>query len=658
VIRFCALFLLISGLLVAAVEDGFKPIFNGENLQGWVLVHKTKNSKGYIVEDGKIVCPKDGGGNLLTVDEYANFRLRFEFRIEPGGNSGLGIRAPISGDIAYAGMEIQILDHDHERYAGIKPWQRHGAVYNIQPPHADALKPAGEWNEEEILAIGPRIIVTLNGTVITDADLSTVSDPETIARHPGMFRKKGRIGFLGHGSFIEARNLRIQELPNLENPQVCELAAGETCQVWKADGSTVPVTLNGVNERTEPFFESGNNRFVDAVVSADVDLTVNSVSKQITGGPYRLPAEVNGLHVLLANSGGWQGGIAKDKMAPDKLVRLELQDAALPFYAPKRFVYPIKNYRWRAENFLDTFLGVVFDQDKLYYHRGEDMGHMNDRDPVVALADGRITVYPGPHTDRESNSVRVEDETGLAVRLAHMNSLYLRPELRVGLEVRQGEKLGRTGNTWMGKPTNDPHLHVDATAGEVFRNSYPLLVAAYQNSYPGEIMAVAGGVRHLYAGEEIELDGSLSIPPPGREIANYRWTLTDEASAEGATLSRRYERPGSYTETLQVIDSKGATAYDFVEVFVLDRDVKQRPPYVRINYAPVRGVRAGTPVDFDIRAARLDNVRVDFGDGTIVPWKRTLTHSYSRPGTYFVIVRGADAGSGPGIFRVNVVVEN
>lgn len=204
---------LLMSLLLAAQEPGFTQLFNGKNLEGWLLVHTSNSGRGYLAEDGKIVCPRDGGGNLLTVKEYGDFVLRFEFKTEPGGNSGVGIRAPLEGDIAYTGMEIQILDHDHPRYSGqLQPWQRHGSVYNLHAAEADALKPAGEWNEEEIRAEGPLITVMLNGQVITTADLSEVTDAEVLAKHPGVLRKAGRIGFLGHGSLVEFRNIRIREL--------------------------------------------------------------------------------------------------------------------------------------------------------------------------------------------------------------------------------------------------------------------------------------------------------------------------------------------------------------------------------------------------------------------------------------------------------------
>lgn len=655
VTRILTVFLLLASAGFAA-EDGFTSLFNGTDLRGWVLVHKTKTGKGYIVRDGMLVCPRDGGGNLLTVREFSNFIFRFEFRIEPGGNNGVAIRAPISGDVAYTGIEIQILDHDHPKYKGwLKPWQRHGAVYNIVPPQRDALKPAGEWNEEEILVLGPHIRVTLNGVIINDADLSQVTDPKIIAKHPGMRRTRGRVGFLGHGSLVEFRNIRIKELPDLANPQVCELDQGESCQIWDADALPRTVRLASVRERTEPYFDALASRVVKAVTGATLEIEVDGRPFTLEAGPYVMPAELGGLRILVSGLRGASGGIVPDPLAKD--VRLEIQDAALPYYARKRLVFPIASERWSAGTYRNTFLGLVPGQPGVYYHRGEDFGHVPDRDDVVVMTDGSVETIPGPHGDGESNSVLVRDPGGLVFRYAHMNALNLRRDLRRGDEIRCGERLGKTGNTWKGLPSEDPHLHVEIKSAGKFLNSFPLLVEAYQRTYPGEIIPIAGGVRYLYAGEEIELDGSRTIPPPGREIVSWEWLFTDGSRASGIRVRRRYERPGVYSEALHVIDSKGAEAWDFVQVHVLPRQPRKQPPFAVLDYHPVRGVRPGVPVNFESVVHGMKNVRVDFGDGTVVPWQQRLTHRYERPGAFLVSLSGDDAGAGPAVFRTVVIVE-
>jgi 3-keto-disaccharide hydrolase len=206
-----ALFLTL-GIVWGADEAGFRSLFDGKSLTGWKLVGG--HGPGYVVEDGKIVCPAAGGGNLFTEKEYRNFAFRFEFRLTAGANNGVGIRAPYEGDAAYQGMEIQILDDGDSKYKGqIRPEQYHGSVYDAIPARTGFRRPVGEWNEEEIVANGRRIKVTLNGVIILDADLDMVKEPAVLAHHPGMARTSGHVGFLGHGSLVEFRNIRIKELP-------------------------------------------------------------------------------------------------------------------------------------------------------------------------------------------------------------------------------------------------------------------------------------------------------------------------------------------------------------------------------------------------------------------------------------------------------------
>ena len=202
-----------GALAAASVESGFTSLFNGKDLAGWKLVGK--EGRGYVVEDGLLECPADGGGNLFTEKEYSNFVFRFEFKLEEGTNNGIGIRAPYEGDAAYQGMEIQILDHDAPMYRGkLRPAQFHGSIYDVVPAKTGFLKPTGEWNAEEIVANGRRITVTLNGHVIVDANLDSITDPAVLKKHPGLARTSGHVGFLGHGpARVWFRNARIKELP-------------------------------------------------------------------------------------------------------------------------------------------------------------------------------------------------------------------------------------------------------------------------------------------------------------------------------------------------------------------------------------------------------------------------------------------------------------
>ena len=195
-----------------ADEQGFVSIFNGKDLTGWTYGGKEKAGKGYQVQDGVLFCTEHDGGKLMTEKEYGDFVLRFEFKLEPNSNNGIGIRAPLEGDAAYNGMEIQVLDDNGSDYKKLRPAQYHGSIYDVVPAKRGALKPAGEWNTEEITARGRRIAVKLNGTTIVDANLDDVKDPAVLKKHPGLARKSGHIGLLGHGTRVEFRNLRVKEL--------------------------------------------------------------------------------------------------------------------------------------------------------------------------------------------------------------------------------------------------------------------------------------------------------------------------------------------------------------------------------------------------------------------------------------------------------------
>lgn len=195
--------------------DGFVPLFNGKDMTGWVWNNSWKGRDGgYAVKAGVMVCDPSKGGNIYTDREFADFIFRFEFKLFKATNNGVGIRAPLDGDAAYTGMEIQILDHDDPEYSWIKPYQAHGSVYGTIPAERGFLKKNGEWNQEEIKVDGRTITVTLNGHVITQGHFDLARSEGTLdhQNHPGLARSKGHIGFLGHGYNIEFKNLSVKEL--------------------------------------------------------------------------------------------------------------------------------------------------------------------------------------------------------------------------------------------------------------------------------------------------------------------------------------------------------------------------------------------------------------------------------------------------------------
>ena len=200
----------------AKKEEGFTPLFNGKDTTGWIYggtkEAPAKSGKGYQVKDGVLFCTKEDGGNLYTEKEYANFVLRFEFKLEANSNNGVGIRAPLEGDAAYKGIELQVLDDSGSEYQTLQPFQYHGSVYGVVAAKRGSQKPVGEWNEQEVVCDGRKIKVTLNGNVIVDTNLDDVKDPKVLEAHPGLARTTGHIGFLGHGTRVEFRNVRIKEL--------------------------------------------------------------------------------------------------------------------------------------------------------------------------------------------------------------------------------------------------------------------------------------------------------------------------------------------------------------------------------------------------------------------------------------------------------------
>ncbi len=187
----------------------WQSLFNGKDLTGW-----QGDTRGYVVENGMLVATRHSR-NLFTREQFGDFELRLEFRLTPGANNGIAVRAPLKGHPTFDGTEIQILDDYAPKYRKLKPYQYCGSVYGVVPAKRGHLKPAGEWNQMLIRMQGRRVRVVLNGAVIVDANLDEAAPGgKTVdgRPHPGLKRSQGYIGFLGHGTRVEFRNIFVRRL--------------------------------------------------------------------------------------------------------------------------------------------------------------------------------------------------------------------------------------------------------------------------------------------------------------------------------------------------------------------------------------------------------------------------------------------------------------
>ena len=234
--------LLIATLASLKAADTAVPLFNGKDLTGWT-------GTGYVVEDGAIVCTPEGK-NLVSEKIYANYILEFDFKLPPGGNNGLGIHYPGTGDGAYTGMEVQILDNSDPKYKELKDYQFNGSLYTLAPAQKTGLKEVGEWNHEKVIVAGAGLTVELNDVIILRANLDDLA-----TRHPehaGVKRRAGHIAWLGHGDRVAFRDIRIAETPPTANVEgvmaagFTRLFTGRNLDGWKHGDSKEWTALNGI----------------------------------------------------------------------------------------------------------------------------------------------------------------------------------------------------------------------------------------------------------------------------------------------------------------------------------------------------------------------------------------------------------------------------
>jgi hypothetical protein len=195
-------------------EDA-REIFNGKNLDGWVVEERPfkdksgKNSPNWYVQDGLLTCEGKTFGFLRYEKQpFTDFALHVEVRLSPKSNTGIGIRTvPFEPKRdkqtrpSYQAYEIQVQDDEG------KPPDKHstGSLYRYVAPRANPIKRTPVWNTVEVECVGPRIRITINGQEVLDVDQSTV--PE-IKNKP----LKGYVCLQSHTGKVEFRNVCIREI--------------------------------------------------------------------------------------------------------------------------------------------------------------------------------------------------------------------------------------------------------------------------------------------------------------------------------------------------------------------------------------------------------------------------------------------------------------
>ena len=202
-----------------------KTLFNGVSNQGWRAVAGSDfPSNCWTVSDGclKSLVAKPAFQDIRTVEEFADFDLEFEWKISPGGNSGVKYliykedRWRPAGSTEFhargRGFEFQISDDGAEPDALAHPESRCGALYGLIPPARNASKPVGEFNTAHITRRGPAVEHWINGVRVVSAQLDNpdLGERMRVRKIPLEFPKRSPIVLQNHGSEAWFRNLRIR----------------------------------------------------------------------------------------------------------------------------------------------------------------------------------------------------------------------------------------------------------------------------------------------------------------------------------------------------------------------------------------------------------------------------------------------------------------
>jgi hypothetical protein len=202
----------------SSADAGWRSLFDGRTLTGWHVYHQTGTPTNWAVVDGTIQRTANGG-DLVTDEQFANFELALDWKITPGGNSGILYRVSDAGEETYfTGPEMQVLD-DTRHPDGKSPLTSAGSDYGLYPAPRGVVKPVGEWNSVRLVVNGNHVEHWMNGVKVVEYELHSAEwnakvAASKFAQWPGYGQSAtGRIALQQHGSQVNYRNIRIRVLP-------------------------------------------------------------------------------------------------------------------------------------------------------------------------------------------------------------------------------------------------------------------------------------------------------------------------------------------------------------------------------------------------------------------------------------------------------------
>lgn len=477
---------------------------------------------------------------------------------------------------------------------------------------------------------------------------------------------------------VQCRAAPSAAVPPEPLARAVDLSLGEEATVVLHDDRRARVKLL----RTEEAAYGASPVVRESRVTAEV----NGERVTLVCGRYRLPVAAGGVQIDCPVTRAYVRTSKYDVWGLEKDARLRLWPSGSPWIGG-HYGYPVRQ-RWFAT---DTQManepcyvnGVEHFDGKIYYHFGLDIGGAEGSTEVAAAAAGVVVssgrdnlpghepVLAKPRRDFVRDTIYVLDDHGWYHRYSHLKTMEVRP----GDRVDKGRRLGLLGKE--GDSGGWAHLHYDITRRQPsgkwgIEEGYAYLWQAYRREHAPEILAVARPHHATWVGEGVTLDGSRSWS--GARIERYEWTFTDGGRAAGPTVARTYERPGTYSEVLKVVDSAGRVDYDFAVVQVLPKgEPKPKVPTIHAAYFPTFGIRAGDPVTFQVRTFdTTDGGELwNFGDGTPTVEARSdggasawapegyakTVHRFGKAGQYVVRVERAAANGWKAVAHLQVRVE-